>query len=78
MSNFGAAVDERGAIHVLLHRLHYILSTGNQEWAERTRMPTSRHGLGLSLLGGKLYAAGGCSEDPQYDLPTLEVYAPAS
>ncbi len=39
-------------------------------------MPTSRHGLGLSALGGRLFAVGGCSEDPQRDLPTVEVFDP--
>jgi len=27
-------------------------------------------------FGGALYAAGGCSEDPQRDLPVLEAYTP--
>ena len=38
-------------------------------------MPTSRHGLGLGALGGRLFA-GGLQRDPQRDLPTVEVFDP--
>jgi hypothetical protein len=40
-------------------------------------MPTSRHGLGLEVLDDVMYAVGGCSEDPQFDLPTVEAYRDA-
>jgi N-acetylneuraminic acid mutarotase len=76
LSNFGAAVLGQ-QIHAVLHQWHFVLEVGNPgaTWRRIVPMPTSRHGLGLAALGGALYAAGGCSEDPQRDLPTLEVYA---
>ncbi len=77
LSNFGAAMLGN-RIHAVLHTLHYALDLGSPQtgWQRLAPMPTSRHGLGLLALGGALYAAGGCSEDPQRDLPTLEVYRP--
>ena len=66
-------------IYAVLHKLHYVLDTGREAagWDRAVPMPTSRHGLGLQAFGGALYAAGGCSEEPQRDLPTLEVYRPS-
>ena len=73
LSNFGAAVfGER--IHAVLHKLHFVLARDAPSWSYVPPMPTSRHGLGLEPLGDTLYAVGGCSEDPQRDLPVVEVY----
>jgi hypothetical protein len=76
LSNFGAAVLDERRIHALHHRRHFVLDPRRQAWARARPMPTSRHGLGLGALGGRLFAVGGCSEDPQRDLPTVEVFDP--
>ncbi|HEU5315739.1 MAG TPA: kelch repeat-containing protein [Chloroflexota bacterium] len=75
VSNFGAAMLG-GRIHVLLHKHHFSLRPGGATWTLHPPMPTSRHGHGLEALGGALYAVGGCSEDPQRDLPTVEAFRP--
>jgi hypothetical protein len=76
LSNFGAALRAGRWLHVVWHRRHYAIDALDPQagWAAATPIPTSRHGLGLEALGDRLYAAGGCSEDPQRDLTTVEVY----
>jgi hypothetical protein len=80
LSNFGAAVVGT-QLHSVLHGLHYVLNLQSPaatpaRWERLAPMPTSRHGLGVLALDGVLYAAGGCSEDPQRDLAVLEAYRP--
>ena len=75
-SNFGAAALDDRRIHALLHRDHAVLDVPSQRWSIARTMPTSRHGQGVAALGGLLYAVGGCSEDPQRDLPSVEVFFP--
>lgn len=76
LSNLGvvALCDRR--IHALHHRTHLVFDTIRERWLRATPMPTSRHGLGLIALAGDLYAVGGCSEEPQRDLSTVEVFRP--
>ena len=50
-----AVLDER-RIHALHHRRHFVLDPRRQAWARARPMPTSRHGLGLGALGGRLFA----------------------
>jgi hypothetical protein len=45
-------------------------------WLAGEPMPTTRHGEGVATVGDRLYAFGGCYEDPQYDLDVNEVLAP--
>ncbi len=72
LSNFAAAALGSRMIHVLHHRTHLVLDRQRGAWLAARPMPTSRHGLGAAVLGSTLYAAGGCAEDPQRDLGTLE------
>lgn len=74
LSNFAAAAVDERRIHAVLHRYHFVLDARATTWASATPMPTSRHGLALEALAGELYAVGGCSEDPQRDLATVEVF----
>ncbi|MDQ3701824.1 MAG: hypothetical protein M3442_13020 [Chloroflexota bacterium] len=77
LSNFGVAPLGDRRIHALHHRTHLVFDATPERWLRATPMPTSRHGLGLIVLAGALYAIGGCSEEPQRDLPTVEVFRPA-
>jgi hypothetical protein len=40
-------------------------------------MPTSRHGQGVAVVDGLLYAVGGCHQQ-LFDLDVNEVFVPAS
>jgi Kelch motif len=76
LSNFGAAVYQDRRIHALYHRQHLVYDPRRPRWERARPMPTSRHGLGLLEAGGRLYAVGGCSEEPQRDLADVEVFDP--
>ena len=61
----------------MLHDLHYALDLQKAPpatWERLAPMPTSRHGLGVTAHAERLYAAGGCLEDPQRDVRALEVF----
>ncbi len=75
MSNFGAAVLD-GRIYALRHRDLQVFDPALNRWGAGPAMPTTRHGQGVAAVGENLYAIGGCYEDPQYDLPTVEVLLP--
>lgn len=75
MSNFGAAVFD-GRIHALYHSTHQVLDGAANRWTTANPMPTTRHGQGVIAVGERLYAIGGCYEDPQYDLNVTEVLVP--
>lgn len=73
MSNFGATVLG-GRIYALHHRDHQVYYPRTGRWLDATEMPTTRHGQGVATVGEAFYAIGGCYEDPQYDLNTVEAY----
>ncbi len=77
VSNFGAAVLA-GRIHVLYHTVHQVFDPAVNRWLAGEPMPTTRHGQGVAAVGDRLYAFGGCYEDPQYDLDVNEVLTPGS
>ncbi|MFN8512268.1 MAG: kelch repeat-containing protein [Chloroflexia bacterium] len=73
MSNFGATVLD-GRIYALHHQDHESYYPRTNRWLNATEMPTTRHGQGVATIGEAFYAIGGCYEDPQYDLNTVEAY----
>ncbi|MGN6562878.1 MAG: Kelch repeat-containing protein [Thermomicrobiales bacterium] len=75
MSNFGATVLD-GRIYTLLHQVQQIYDPSVDKWLGSDPMPTTRHGEGVVAVGENLYAIGGCYEDPQYDLDTVEAFVP--
>jgi N-acetylneuraminic acid mutarotase len=75
MSNFGATVLD-GRIYTLLHQVQQIYDPAVDQWLGSDSMPTTRHGEGVTAVGDNLYAIGGCYEDPQYDLDTVESFQP--
>jgi N-acetylneuraminic acid mutarotase len=72
LESFGA-VSESGKIHVLHHTIHYTYSPESGKMADLTPMPSSRHGFGVTVLDGVLYALGGCHEN-LYDLAVNETF----
>lgn len=74
VSNFGLGSYD-GQLHVLLHTNHWTLARGERRWKSATPMPTSRHGLGVATVAGRMYAIGGCLEEPLRDLNVVESYA---
>jgi hypothetical protein len=75
ISNFGATVLN-GRIHTLHHTYHQVFDPRANKWVAAKGMPTTRHGQGVVTVGDALLAIGGCYEDPQYDLDTVEAYVP--
>jgi hypothetical protein len=73
MSNFGATVLE-GRIYAMHHTDGQAFYPRTGRWLSATEMPTTRHGQGMATVGEAFYAIGGCYEDPQYDLNTVEAY----
>ncbi|MDR2707925.1 MAG: hypothetical protein LBB87_04190 [Nitrososphaerota archaeon] len=56
----------------------YVLQAANADtsnsWTKLTNMPTSRYGLGLAVVSGKIYAIGGLNE--KGELAVNEMYDP--
>ena len=75
LSNFGAAILG-GRIHALHHTTHQVFDPAVNRWLATTPMPTTRHGHGVVTVGDRLYAIGGCYEEPQVDLDVTEVLVP--
>ncbi len=73
MSNFGATVLD-GRIYALHHGDNQVLDPRVDHWIAGTEMPTTRHGQGVATIDDAFYAIGGCYEEPQYDLNTVEAY----
>ncbi|MGH3099040.1 MAG: Kelch repeat-containing protein [Streptosporangiales bacterium] len=73
ISNFGLGVYN-GHLHVLLHEHHWTLAAGERRWRSATPMPTSRHGQGVATVAGRMYAIGGCLQQPLRDLNIVESY----
>ena len=76
LSNF-AAVTVQGAIHTLLHRMHFVLREGAQSWETDVPPRLSRHGLAVLAIGDQMYAVGGCTEQLR-DSAATEVFASPS
>lgn len=73
MSNFAATVFE-GRLYAMHHQDHEAFYPRTGRWLSATAMPTTRHGQGVATVGEAFYVIGGCYEDPQYDLNTVEAY----
>jgi len=76
MSNFAAITIDQ-TIHVLWSHEHDLLDTESETWSTAAPMPTPRHGLGVAVVDGVLYAYGGC-HDKLFDLNTVEALPLAS
>jgi hypothetical protein len=72
MSNFAAGTVD-GSIHVMRHHDHLIRGAGSSTWEPAEAMPTPRHGQGVAVVAGILYAIGGCHEQ-LFDLDVVEAY----
>lgn len=53
-----------------------VMDTSTNTWSTGASMPTPRYGLGLTVLGGKIYAIGG--EDQYGWLNNVEIYDPVT
>ncbi len=72
MSNYGGALFEQRA-HLLYHREHLVFDASSDTWSTAEPMPTPRHGQGMAVVDGTLYAVGGCHQQ-LFDLDITEAY----
>lgn len=75
LRNFGAVVVD-GVIHILHHDLHVTYSPVSGSQVTLPAMPSSRHGMGVAVVAGDIYAFGGCHEF-LYDLAVTERWSAA-
>jgi N-acetylneuraminic acid mutarotase len=76
LESFGAA-SASGEIHILHYTTHYTYSPEDGKVSELPPMPSSRHGFGVAVVDGVLYALGGCHEN-LYDLAVNEAFPVAN
>lgn len=63
----------RGLVWVSYHQVSFVLDVATGTWHEAPPLRVSRHGLGMAVVGARLYAIGGCSESPLRDVRTVDV-----
>lgn len=73
MSNFGATALA-GRIYALRYTDSQVFDPRANRWIAAMEMPTPRSGQGVATVGEALFAIGGCYQDPQYDVNTVEAY----
>ena len=62
-----------GRIWVSRHTFSAVFDVDKGTWSRANPLTFSRHGLGFVPVGHSIYGIGGCSEEPEHDVRTVDV-----